>query len=217
MSIYKVGNKGFTLVEMAIVLVIVGLLVAAFLSPLSVQLDQSRNAQARREIQEIKEALLGYLMINSKLPCPDTDDNGTDDGCANTNPTSSTGGNLPWADLGLKATDPWGRRYRYRVNNAFTTNFSLTTAGSGAGIIQVCTTSACTVKEASNVPVLVFSYGKNGNILPPTGADELENADGDGTFVNHEFVDGANAFDDLVDWISGNLIMNRMVTAGKLP
>ncbi len=217
MSFSGVKIKGFTLVEMAVVLVIVGLLLSAFLTPLSAQLDQSRNAQARRDLQEIKEALLGFVVVNSRLPCPDTDGNGTDDGCANTNVTSSTGGNLPWADLGLKSTDPWGRHYQYRVNNGFSTNFLLTTAGSGAGIIQVCTTNTCGVKEASNVPVLIFSYGKNGGILPPVGADEQENADGDATFVNHEFSDGANAFDDLVDWISTNLIMNRMVTAGKLP
>jgi prepilin-type N-terminal cleavage/methylation domain-containing protein len=217
MNIDKLHQKGFTLVELAIVLVIVGLLVSAFLTPLSAQLDQSRNATARRDLQEIKEALLGFVVVNSRLPCPDTDGNGTENPCANTNATSSTGGNLPWADLGLKSKDPWDRPYLYRVNNAFTTNFLLTTAGSGAGIIKVCTDNTCGVTESSNVPVLIFSLGKNGSTLPPVSLDEKENADGDGIFVNHEFGDGANAFDDLVVWLSSNLIMNRMVTTGKLP
>ena len=53
----QLKNKfGFTLVEMAIVLVIVGLLISAFLTPLTVQLEQNRNAEARRDLAEIKEA-----------------------------------------------------------------------------------------------------------------------------------------------------------------
>jgi len=216
MNINDAKQKGFTLVELAIVLVIVGLLVSAFLTPLSAQLDQSRNAAARRDLQEIKDVLLGFVVVNSRLPCPDTDGDGTEDACANTNATSSTGGNLPWADLGLKSTDPWGRAYQYRVNNAFTTNFLLTTVGTGAGIIRVCTDNTCAFTESSNVPVLVFSLGKNGSALP-VSLDEQENTDGDGIFVSHDFSDGANAFDDLLVWVSSNLIMDRMVTTGKLP
>ena len=47
--------NGFTLVEMAIVLVIIGLLISAFLTPLTVQLEQNRNAEARRDLAEIKD------------------------------------------------------------------------------------------------------------------------------------------------------------------
>ena len=217
MNLTNNKSKGFTLVELAIVLVIVGLLISAFLVPLSAQIDQNKNAQARRDLQEIKEALLGFVTVNFKLPCPDTNGDGIDDGCANTNANTSTGGNLPWADLGLKSVDPWGQAYQYRVNNAFSTNFILTTLGSAPGIIEVCKSSTCLVKEATNVPVLIFSLGKNGAVSPPTSLDEQENANGNGRFVNHEFSNGANAFDDLLTWIPTNLIMNRMITVGKLP
>lgn len=211
------ASKGFTLVELAIVLVIVGFLVSAFLTPLSAQLDQSRNAEARRDLDEIKGVLLGFAVINGRLPCPDTSGDGLEDACANANTTSSTGGNLPWVTLGLKSTDPWDRAYQYRVNNAFTANFTLNTVGAGAGIIRVCADNACVVTESANVPMLVFSRGKNGSVFPPISLDEQENADGDGTFVNHGFIDGPNAYDDLVSWLSTGSIMNRMVTAGRLP
>jgi prepilin-type N-terminal cleavage/methylation domain-containing protein len=210
-------KSGFTLVEMAIVLVIVGLLISAFLTPLAAQLEQSRNAEARRDLSEIKEALLGFAVINGQLPCPDTDGNGTDDGCANTNATSSSGGNVPWATLDTKQLDPWGRRYQYQVNNAFSAAFILTTTGSGAGLIRVCTTSACVGTEASNVPLVIYSTGKNGAVLPPASLDEQENIDGDKDFVSHEFTSTAGGFDDLVVWISTNVLMNRMVSVGKLP
>jgi prepilin-type N-terminal cleavage/methylation domain-containing protein len=211
-------NKfGFTLVEMAIVLVIVGLIISAFLTPLAAQLEQSRNAEARRDLSDIKEALLGFAVINGRLPCPDTDGNGTDDGCANTNATSTSGGNVPWTTLDTKQLDPWGRRYQYQVNNAFSGTFILTTTGSGAGLIRVCTTNACVGTEASNVPLVIFSTGKNGAVLPPASLDEQENIDGDKDFVSHENTNTAGGFDDLVVWISTNVLMNRMVSAGRLP
>ncbi len=211
----KLYKSGFTLVELAIVLVIVGLLISAFLTPLAAQLEQSRNAEVRRDLLEIKEALIGFAVINGQLPCPDTDGNGTDDGCANTNATSASGGNVPWSTLDTKQLDPWGRRYQYQVNNAFSTTFLLTTTGSGAGLIRVCTTSACGGTEASNVPLVIFSTGQNGAVIPPAGLDEQENVDGDKDFVSHDFA--AGGFDDIVVWISTNVLMNRMVSVGKLP
>lgn len=211
----KLYKSGFTLVELAIVLVIVGLLISAFLTPLAAQLEQSRNAEVRRDLLEIKEALIGFAVINGQLPCPDTDGNGTDDGCANTNASSASGGNVPWSTLDTKQLDPWGRRYQYQVNNAFSTTFLLTTTGSGAGLIRVCTTSACVGTEASNVPLVIFSTGQNGAVIPPAGLDEQENVDGDKDFVSHDFA--AGGFDDIVVWISTNVLMNRMVSVGKLP
>ncbi len=214
---YTKHKSGFTLVEMAIVLVIVGLVISAFLTPLTAQLEQARNAEARRDLSEIKEALLGFAVINSRLPCPDTDGNGVDDGCANTNATSTSGGNVPWTTLGTKQLDPWGRRYQYQVNNAFSAAFILTTTGSGAGAIRVCTTNACVATEANNVPLVIFSTGQNGAVLPPASLDEQENVDGDKDFVSHDFTNTAGGFDDLVVWLSTNVLMNRMVSTGRLP
>lgn len=214
---YTKHKSGFTLVEMAIVLVIVGLVISAFLTPLTAQLEQARNAEVRRDLSEIKEALLGFAVINGRLPCPDTDGNGIDDGCANTNATSTSGGNVPWATLDTKQLDPWGRRYQYQVNNAFSTAFIITTTGSGAGLIRVCTTNACVLTEANNVPLVIFSTGQNGAVLPPASLDEQENVDGDKDFVSHDFTNTAGGFDDLVVWLSTNVLMNRMVSAGRLP
>lgn len=206
-------KSGFTLVEIAIVLVIVGLLISAFLTPLAAQLEQSRNAEVRRDLAEIKEALLGFAVINGQLPCPDNNGDGVDDGCPNTNATATTGGNVPWVTLNTKQLDPWGRRYQYQVNNAFSAAFILTTTGSGAGSIRVCTTSVCGATEANNVPLVIFSIGQNGGVLPPTSLDEQENIDGDRDFVSNTI----GGFDDTVIWVSTNVLMNRMVSVGRLP
>jgi prepilin-type N-terminal cleavage/methylation domain-containing protein len=209
-------HLGFTLVEIAIALVIIGLVLSAFLTPLGAQLAQSRNNEARKDLSEIKEALLGYAVINGRLPCPDTSNDGLEDACV-TNTATTTGGNVPWVTLNTKQLDPWQRRYQYRVNNGFTGAFSLATQGSGLGVLRVCTTNACVITEASNVPLVIFSMGQNGAVLPPVNIDEQENTDGDRDFVSRDFSNAGGGFDDIVVWLSANVLMSKMVTAGRLP
>lgn len=211
------NNSGFTLIELAIVLVIIGLVLSAFLTPLAAQLAQARNTQARKDLSEIKEALLGFAVINGRLPCPDTNNDGLEDICGLPNNTVTSGGNVPWSTLNTNQLDPWQRRYQYRVNNAFTAAFILSTAGFGAGEIRVCTTNACTNTEANNVPFLILSTGENGAVLPPASLDEQENVNGDRNFVSRDFSNTGGGFDDILVWASTNVLMNRMVTAGRLP
>jgi hypothetical protein len=68
------------------------------------------------------------------------------------------------------------------------------------------------------VPAVIYSTGKNG-ASGGTSADEAENpnpnsADNNRVFVSHDFTP---TFDDMVIWISPNILFNRMVAAGKLP
>jgi prepilin-type N-terminal cleavage/methylation domain-containing protein len=211
---------GFTLVEVAIVLVIVGLLVSAFLAPLSAQRDLKDYSQVRTDLAQIQEALYGFAVANGRLPCPDTIGNdGAEDPCVGTTSATSTGGNLPWVTLGVQANDPWNRPYQYRINDGFGTTFTFSTAGSGAGILKVYTDSVLGTTLANNVPAVIYASGKNGAVQPPISADELENRTTAGTkfdanFVSHDF---SPTFDDVVVWISPNILFNRMVAAGKLP
>lgn len=212
--------RGFTLVEMAIVLVIVGLLVSAFLAPLSAQRDLKDYSQVRTDLAQIQEALYGFAIANGRLPCPDsTGNDGVEDACIGATGNTSTPGNLPWVTLGVQVNDPWGRPYQYRVNDAFGTAFTFSTTVSGTGALRVCTDNTCPANLANNVPAVIYSSGKNGAVQPPISLDELENritvgATYDRTFVSHDF---SPTFDDVVVWVSPNILFNRMVAAGKLP
>lgn len=204
--------KGFTLVEMAIVMVIVGLLISAFLVPLSVQQDLKDYSKARTDLEQIKEALYGYALVNGRLPCPDTDGNGNENSpCV----AASTGGDLPWLDLGIDRNDPWGRPYRYRVSGSFTGLFTLTSTG----VMDVSTDSTLATKVASNIPAVIYTSGKNGGIQPPASADELENTVIAGPRYNRFFVsrEFTPVFDDVVVWISSSILFNRMIQAERLP
>jgi prepilin-type N-terminal cleavage/methylation domain-containing protein len=215
MMVSKKIEQGFTLIEMAIVLVIIGFILGSFLTLTSTQMDQLKIKKANDDLLSIKEALMGYVVTNSVFPCPDTNQDGLADSCTSSLSTTASEGFVPWATLGIASKDPWGQYYKYRVNNAFTIPFKLSTAGSGAGLIRICKDSSCSGVEASNIPLVVYSAGKNAAIMPPNNPDELENADLDGVFVLRDFTE--NGFDDLLIWISSNVLMNRMVSVGKLP
>lgn len=243
-------QNGFTLVEMAIVLMIVGLLLGGMLVPLSAQMEQRNNSDTQKAMADIKEAIIGYAMSTGQLPCP-ADPSAVTGVTANagisratcTTAADSTGV-LPWATLGVNETDAWGNRYTYRVTSDFAdainpvahvdggctpsptptqASFALCSVGNLNVLSAAPPTANTTI--AGSVPAVIISHGKNAaGAYTPQGtqlavgsnADEQENSDGstDNNYVSHT---PTPTFDDLVVWISPNILMNRMVTAGKLP
>ncbi len=233
-------GKGFTLIELAVVIAIVALMLGALLVPLATQMDLRNVSETRSQLEEVKEALYGFSMANNRIACPD---------CAsaaapcNTIPAANVGdgqedrtgaplvcvtneGNLPWVQLGMGQSDAWANNYAYRVTPAFADDTDGTACGTATiGVsFELCSNGALTVLDsaggnnvATNVPAVVLSRGKNG-AAPATSADELENTDGDNIVVLKGFSQQVGSeFDDLVVWLSGNVLMSRMVAAGKLP
>ena len=215
---------GFSLVEMAIVLAIVALLLGGLLPTISSQIEQARRSETRKQMDEIRSALLGFATANGRLPCPANPSIST--GSVNAGVSAGTPGActsnpgiVPWVDLGISETDAWGRRFTYSVASTFTTSFTLSTAAN-LNVLNAAGGNAI----ASGVPAVIVSHGTNGlgaytsqGVQVPTtgaGADEIENTDGS-PFVSHDLVQ--NGFDDLVIWLSPNTLFDRMVAAGKLP
>ena len=62
--------EGFSLVEIAVVLVIISVLVTIVAVPLATQIEQRRGDETRKQIELAKEALIGFAMANGRLPCP---------------------------------------------------------------------------------------------------------------------------------------------------
>ena len=56
--------RGFSLVELAIVLLIVGLLLSSLMPPLSAQLDQRNYNATQQQIDEIRDAMIGFAVVN---------------------------------------------------------------------------------------------------------------------------------------------------------
>jgi len=225
------SQHGFTLIEMAIVLVILGFLLGGVLSPLAARQEQDRRDENAELLEKAREALIGFALVNGRLPCPDTDAPGSatsgqeNAGCSIL-ATVAHADRLPWVTLGVVGEhDAWGApdEIRYSVNGAFTTGFSLSTAGSGNGIINIhnTATSCGTANNmvAMNVPALIWSTAKTDYAnQTPARADEAENDNDDRCYVYREY-SGLNnqEFDDQMVWLSPNVLFNRMIEAGVLP
>lgn len=229
--------SGFTLIECAIGMLLVTFLLSALLTPLTAQVEQRQVTETQNSLTQIADALMGFAMANGYLPCPDrTSGTGANDGIEDLNAGATNcavaEGNLPWATLGITGTDSSGNYFRYRATAAFTdraTPFKLNSVGNIS--VQCPATSCGTLTTYTNTaPALLVSHGRNGygavNALtrslnpPPTSADELANSDRNTAFISRTLsAAGAAAgeFDDQVVWLSTAILLNKMITAQKLP
>jgi prepilin-type N-terminal cleavage/methylation domain-containing protein len=64
------GARGFTLVELAVVLAIVGLLLGSLMYTLSAQMGQRNFEETRRRLDMARELILTYAIVKGRLPCP---------------------------------------------------------------------------------------------------------------------------------------------------
>lgn len=201
-------RRGFTLTEMAVVLAIVSLLLGGMLFTLSARVDQANNDTTRRHLDEARELLIGFALVNKRLPCPAVAASGGDESIAVAAPggggtcTTNYAGFLPAKAIGFLpvdsagfAVDAWSNRIRYAVSSSSgsiftkthdgaTVTWSLTTTPID---LVVCTqlqagpscASGQSVTNQTVVVAVVFSLGKNGaSVIPATNTNELENTDG---------------------------------------
>jgi len=207
------SQSGFSLIELAVVLVIIGLLVGGGIAALTSATQQTRRIEAKRQLLHVRDALYGFAMSEGRLPCPDTDNppNGRENIDGPGTDCVQDGGALPWADLGLGRRDPWGAPLRYRVErgipaNPDKPNFADPAANTTSPAFGLDSEADMVVRDAdsvnivTNTPAIVTSFGPQGSqIWTDSGftctaagtndfsADENENCDADNTFVAAEF------------------------------
>jgi prepilin-type N-terminal cleavage/methylation domain-containing protein len=73
----KYKNYGFTLIELAMVLFILALMLGSFLTPLATALEQRDREETSDMLDDIRESLIGYALVNGHFPCPDCPNNTT--------------------------------------------------------------------------------------------------------------------------------------------
>lgn len=221
------NQRGFTLIELAVAVLIIALLLGSILVPLNTQVEQRKISETRRMLDEIRESLIGFAIINGRLPCPDTDSDpaaaeyGLEEAACNADPI--TEGYLPWKSLGVAEMDAWGLKrtaagsprigdWRYRVDRNFAVTFTLTT-GFGADALTVRNSAGSAVTSSSERPIaIIFSAGSNAVGDGQNAISSFEPTNG----IYQADVPSAT-FDDILIWISRPILFNRMVAAGKLP
>lgn len=225
-------TAGFTLVEMAVVLLILTLLTGGLSAGLGTHLTRRAEVQTDDALAEARDALLGYAIRKGVFPCPAKSATDGSEG-RNAGTCQIYTGLLPWATLGIPGTDGWGQRLRYAVTASYTHKITALNEGdieivtrNGSGGVLMLTT------EGGRTPVVVLSHGANGlgattqdgQASPPpvASSDEGINATPNGRqFYSRSLSENAaapgGAFDDRVTWLSPNLIANRLIYSGNFP
>ena len=227
---------GFSLVEMAVVLVILGFVITALILPITAQREANFLRHTDNQLEIAKKALIGFAQANGRLPCPALDGVGQpgeeqpQGGMCNT-AQSVADGYLPAATLGIAAgfsLDGWGHRIRYAVTQTPSVSIPIvsapftTTNGMAAARMQNLNPTLKIlngvggISMIDNAVAVVYSTGKD---LNSGGADEDENLDGDNEFVSHDIqANGPTGeFDHRLIWISPYVLYNAMIQAGQLP
>ncbi|MBU3739179.1 MAG: type II secretion system protein [Rhodoferax sp.] len=153
----RLRSGGFSLLEVAIVLGILGLVLTLGLQSTSAYFSQERRKVSLARVAAADAALVNYVAVQGRLPCPADGSLATGVAGAGVEARAATGvctamatGVLPWVTLGLietEAQDGWGTRLTYRTvsavavapNLGFTSNRALdaTSCDPGGAAVRV--------------------------------------------------------------------------------
>ncbi len=115
--------KGFTLIELMLVVIIIGALVAMVMPRLTGRGEQARVAASRADIQaNIATALKLYELDNGGFPS-------TEEGLNALLAKSSSATNWNGPYLEKKPLDPWGREYKYKSPGDHRSDYDLYSLG----------------------------------------------------------------------------------------
>ncbi|HJU10511.1 MAG TPA: type II secretion system major pseudopilin GspG [Candidatus Binataceae bacterium] len=105
------GTEGFTLIELMVVILIIGLLATIVVQNLRSATDKAKRVKAQADISQLKSALDRYYLDTGSYPT-------TDQGLAALISAPNTTGNDPsnWGGPYIERipADPWGHGYVYQ-------------------------------------------------------------------------------------------------------
>jgi len=235
------AQRGFSLVELAVVLVIIGFLMVSGILAFNAQVDSRNFEENARRLHLASEMVIAFAIANRRLPCPaTTGTTGVEAPSGGGTCTTSFNGFLPAETIGYPyydsdryALDAYGNRIRYAVASAITSCTGTSTTPHFTSVnnlrangmtclpndLDVCTTAACGARVVAQrtAVFLVVSTGKNGANTSAYVTDEIENTDGDMTFVSRTPGGGSDTFDDQVVAVPVGVLYSRLATAGVLP
>lgn len=181
-------QRGFTLIEMMVVLLIGGILLSFLGAALLAYMSKNRVVTTEHRIEAIHEALSQFLSVNRRYPCPASRVQGPAlppppgdpafgiEVTANCNTGAFVGtvrtpsaipviriGSVPTRTLNLPdefMLDGWGRRFTYAVTERLATSLQYTADG---GLIRLIDGAGNTIGNPPNrAHFVVISHGESG-------------------------------------------------------
>jgi prepilin-type N-terminal cleavage/methylation domain-containing protein len=229
------ASHGFSLIELAVVILVLTLLLGSLLTPLNAQLQQRQIEETQRVLDDTREALLGFAMASGRLPRPAQSYAIGQERTADCTTHEECTGFIPWALLGTSRTDAWGKLIRYSVSPGLAqTGVGITLSSNGTKRIRTRDASGTPIL-ADGVAAVLISHGAHewGRTIDgtdiadgsSTNIDEDANAlqfgrSGDPFYARSISQNASSAggeFDDLVAWIPQAILLGRLLQAGRLP
>jgi prepilin-type N-terminal cleavage/methylation domain-containing protein len=204
------NENGFTLIEIAIVMVIIGLLAGGGVSLMGMLSERKIRNESVEYLDEAKNALINFAKIHGNLPWADSNGDGVQD-------TGTSAGTFPYRDLRLKPRDANRRFINYALNNNIGTDRPISCSALRPGlsigsIPSVVDSDGSTT--AFPVAAILISAGptdadNDGNVFDriTAGTYRGNNRTGAPNYLRHP---PTNTFDDLVVYISGYSLYGEM-------
>jgi prepilin-type N-terminal cleavage/methylation domain-containing protein len=202
-------TRGFTLLEIAIVMVIIGILTGGGVSMMRILTERKARNETADYLQQVRSALISFAVTQGRLPSADSDGDGLEN-------SGQGAGNLPYLTLQVPPTDAYKRVLRYEVNtNLDTTSLATTCSALRGGLaVSPSVVDGDGTGTPFHVAAVLVSGGPmnadgNGTALDAynSGTHQGNNASGNPNYLRHPPV---QTFDDLTAYIGGNELFGLM-------
>ena len=183
-------NRGLTLVELAIVLIVLGILLGIGAGIIGVLIKRVKYNESREIVNAAVEGIVGYAITSGRLP-------------DNTN----------WTSAVRSAKDSYGKDILYVYDSDLTSSGSICGAGGTAITVKICSDTSCAspTQTINNVAFLIISGGGNYNVQ--TSAPSTCNSSSTCEIRVYEYGVGnvddyttdmnrPEPYDDIVKWVS---------------
>ncbi|HJX35159.1 MAG TPA: type II secretion system protein [Desulfatiglandales bacterium] len=214
MLLKQIDDKGFTLIEIAIVMVIIGILAGGGVSLMGILSERKIRNESLDYLSEAKTSLINFANINGRLPWADSNGDGNED-------VGTPVGTFPFLTLRLSPTDSQKRPLKYALNSSLGTDLSSTCSALRGGL-----SGAPLVVDADGSPtpfpvaVVLVSAGPkdadgDGNVFDDvtTGTHQGDNTDGNPNYIRYP---PNNAFDDMLVYLGEYVLYGEICGSSNL-
>ena len=201
------------MIEIAIVMIIIGLLAGGGISLISILTERKARNETIDYLKQAKEALISFTIANGRLPCADINGDGVED------PLNASHflGSIPYQTLEIMPTDPYKRTLKYHIYSQMKEDrpscCSLIDDGMSVGSPPAVVDADGTT-TAFQVAAVIISSGPadadNDNDVfdAVSGAYSGDNSSGNPNYIRHPPLD--NIFDDMAVYVTGNEIRQAL-------
>jgi len=185
-------QKGFTLIELAIVMIIVGLLIGAGVSLLPGLINQQKYTQNQSLLNQNYNAIIGFIIKNGRAPFAS---NNATNGVESPN---TVNGYLPYAKVGGLQKDAYGNTFYYAVNTQLASTNSTTFCTTLLSLTKSNVNTINFPGQTTSIPAVfvLISSGANNKLDPPNSIALLNTI-----FASQQYPLSQN-YDDMVKSLS---------------